>query len=96
MNGDVLGFIAFDEILRLVFGGVVGVALERHIGNHFLYDSAADAVCFRIPGCVIAVLNVLAISSVATERETHAAKQWSGEKRCQPRFQRHEGYCVLA
>lgn len=53
MNCDVIGFIALDEILGLFFGGVVGVALERHIGNDFLHDSAANSTCFRIPFDVI-------------------------------------------
>ena len=96
MNCDVVGFIALDEILGLFFAGVVGVAFQSHVGDQFLYDSAPDPACFRIPSYVIAAFDVLAISSVATEREMHAAKQWSGEKRCQPCFQRHEGYCVLA
>lgn len=54
MNCDVICFIALDEILGLLFGGVVGVALEFHVGNQFLYDSAGDPACFRIPGDVIA------------------------------------------
>lgn len=54
-----IGFIAFDEILGLLFGGVVGVALEFHVGNHFLYDSAADPAYFRIPGYVIAAFERL-------------------------------------
>ncbi len=53
MNCDVIGFIAFDEILGLLFGGVVGVALEFHVGNDFPYDSAADSAGFRIPGYLI-------------------------------------------
>lgn len=59
MNGDVIGFIAFDEVLGLLFGGVAGVALESHVGNHFPYDSAADPSCFRIPGYVIAAFERL-------------------------------------
>jgi hypothetical protein len=53
VNSDVIGFIALDEILGLFFGGVVGVAFERHIGNDFLHDSAANSTCFRIPFDVI-------------------------------------------
>lgn len=53
MNCDVIGFVALDEILGLFFGGVVRVALERHIGNDFLHDSPANATCFRIPFNVI-------------------------------------------
>jgi hypothetical protein len=54
VNCDVIGFIALDEILRLFFGGVVGIALEFHVRNHFLYNGAADLACFRIPFDVIA------------------------------------------
>lgn len=53
MNSDVVGFIALDEILGFFSGGVVGVALESHIGNDFLHDSAANSTCFRIPFDVI-------------------------------------------
>jgi hypothetical protein len=35
VNGDVIGFIALNEILGLFFGGVVCVALEVHVGNRF-------------------------------------------------------------
>ena len=59
MNCDVIGFIALDEILRLFFGGVVGIALEFHVGNHFLYNGAADPACFRIPSYVIAAFERL-------------------------------------
>ena len=54
MNRDVIGFIALDEILGRLLGGVMGVALEFHVGNHFLHDRAADSAGFRIPGYVIA------------------------------------------
>jgi hypothetical protein len=53
VNSDVVGFIALDEILGFFSGGVVGVALESHIGNDFLHDSAANSTCFRIPFDVI-------------------------------------------
>jgi len=59
MNCDVIGLIALDEILGFFFCGVVGIALERHVGNDFLHDSAAYAACFRIPFDVIAALERL-------------------------------------
>jgi hypothetical protein len=37
----------------------VGVALEFHIGNDFLHDSAANSTCFRIPFDVVAALERL-------------------------------------
>ena len=96
MNCDVIGFIALDEILGFFFGGVVGVALEFHIGNDFLHDNAANSTCFRVPFDVVATLERLGHLSVATERKLHPAKRWSGEKRCQPCLQHHEEYRVLA
>ena len=59
MNCDVVGFIALDEILGLVFSGVVRVALHFDVGDRFLHDSAADAPCFRIPSYVIAAFESL-------------------------------------
>ena len=59
MNCDVVGFIALDEILGLFFAGVVGVAFQSHVGDQFLYDSAPDPACFRIPSYVIAAFERL-------------------------------------
>ena len=42
MNCDVVGFIALDEILGFVFGGVVECSFKFHFGNDFLHDSAAN------------------------------------------------------
>ncbi len=61
MNCDVIGFIALDEILGFFFGGVVRIALVRHIGNNFLHDSAANSTCFRIPFDVITTFEHFAI-----------------------------------
>ena len=49
VNCDVIGFIALDKILGLFLGGVAGVALECHVGNDFVHDSATNPACFRIP-----------------------------------------------
>lgn len=95
MNCDVIGFIAFDEILGLLFGGVVGVALERHIGDNFPHDSAANSTCFRIPFDVITAFERRGHLSVATESKMHPAKQWSRGKRYLRRLQHHEEYRVL-
>ena len=96
MKCDVIGFIAVDEILRFFFGGVVGVAFEFHFGNDFLHDRAANSTCFRVPFDVIASFEGLGHLSLATERELHPAKQWSGEKRCQRYLRHREEYRVLA
>lgn len=91
-----IGFIAFDEILGLLFGGVVGVALERLIGNDLPHDSAANSTCFRIPFDVITAFERCRHLSVATETKMHPAKQWSRGKRYLRRLQHHEEYRVLA
>ena len=44
-----LRLVAFDEVLRLVFRGMVDVAIDRHIGDDFLKDDAADSSGFGIP-----------------------------------------------
>jgi len=53
VDGDVVGLITLDEILRFVFRGVVDVAFESHIGNNFLQDNAANSTRFRVPFNVV-------------------------------------------
>ncbi len=96
MNCYVIGFVAFDEILGFFFGGVVRVALEHHIGNDFLHNSAANSTCFRIPFDVITAFERLWHLSVATESKMHRAKQWSRGKRYLRCLLHHEEYRVLA
>jgi hypothetical protein len=38
-----VSLIALDEILGFFFGRVMGVALERYVGNDFLHDSTANS-----------------------------------------------------
>ena len=71
MNCDVIGFVALDEVLRLFLGSVVGVAFEFHFGNDFLYDSAANSTCFRVPFDVVATFERLGHLSVATEQRMY-------------------------
>jgi hypothetical protein len=75
VNGDVIGFIALDEILGFLFSGVVRVAFEFHIGNHFLHYNAANSTCFRVPFDVIATFERLGHFSVATERKIHPTRR---------------------
>jgi hypothetical protein len=48
VDGHVLGLVAFDKVLGLVFRGMMDVAVDRHIGDDFLEDDAADSSGFRI------------------------------------------------
>jgi hypothetical protein len=41
-----VSLIALDEILGFFFGRVMGVALQRYVGNDFLHDSTANSTCF--------------------------------------------------
>ena len=91
-----VGFIALDEILGLPFGGVVRVALEFHIGDDFLHDSAANPARFRIPFDVIAAFERLGHLCVAINLEMHLARQWLREKRYQQCIQHREEYRLLA
>lgn len=83
MNRNVIGLIALDEILWFFFGGVVRVAFEFDIGNHFLHDSAANSACFRVPLDVIATFEDRRHLSVATEGKMLPARRLSGGKRYQ-------------
>jgi hypothetical protein len=75
VNGDVVGFVALDQILRFFFGGVMSVAFEYHIGHNSLRDSAANWTCFRIPFDVIAAFERLGHLCIAIEPKMHLAKQ---------------------
>lgn len=59
VNCKVVRLVAFDEVLGLFFGGMVGVTLEFLIGNDFLHKSAANSTCFRVPGYTIATFEHL-------------------------------------
>jgi len=96
VNCDVIGFIALDEILGLFFAGMVGVAFQFYVGDQFLYDSAPDPACFRIPSYVIAAFERLGHLPIATESRMNPATQWSGGKRYLRCLQHHEEYRVLA
>lgn len=75
MNCDMVGLIAFDEILGHLFRGMVGVAFERHIRNNFLHDSTANSACFRVPCDVIATFEDLRHLPTPIERKIHPAMQ---------------------
>ena len=53
MHGDMLGFIAFDFILRLVRTGVMRVPLVIHVSRMDPDDPAADMPGLGIPRDVI-------------------------------------------
>ena len=54
MHRDMVGLIAGDLILRLVFAGTLHVPFVIHVLDVDPDDLAADVPCFRIPGHVIA------------------------------------------
>jgi hypothetical protein len=54
VQGDVIGFVAFDFVLRLIFARMMDVAFVVHIFGVDPHDFAADAASFRTPTNVIA------------------------------------------
>ena len=54
MRGNVVGFVAFDFVLRLRRAGVVRVALVRKISGVDLADGARHPAGFGIPPYVVA------------------------------------------
>jgi len=54
MGGDVIGFVAFDFILWVVFGGMVGIAFIIEIGSVDLDDCSGYFSGFGVPAYFIA------------------------------------------
>ena len=48
-----IGFIAFNFILRIVFGSMMRIAFIVEIGSMDFYDRARYMTCFRIPAYMI-------------------------------------------
>jgi hypothetical protein len=59
VDRHVVGLVAPDEILRLVFRGMMDVALEGNVRSDFLENDAPNPAGFRIPRYVIAPLERL-------------------------------------
>ena len=49
VDGDMVGFQALDDVLRIGFGGVVRVALESDVGDDLSHDSASNPSGLRVP-----------------------------------------------
>jgi hypothetical protein len=56
MGGDVVGFVAFYFVLRVVDGGVVSVTFVIEIFGVNFDDPATDASSFGVPTYVVADL----------------------------------------
>jgi hypothetical protein len=54
MEGDMVGFIALDFILRLILARVVGIAFVVDVFGVHPHHSAADAASLGIPADMIA------------------------------------------
>lgn len=54
MHGDMVGFIAFDFILRLIWSGVMRVSFVIYVLGMDLDNFPADMSGLGIPGDVIA------------------------------------------
>src|SRR6516225_6785307 len=58
VDRQVVGLVALDNVLRLLFRGVPLVALEDDLPGHFLLDRPPDPPCLRVPLDMIARLEV--------------------------------------
>jgi hypothetical protein len=74
-----IGFVAFDEILRFFLRGVVYVALKPNVGDNFFEDDAANSSCFRVPFDVIATFEHLGHVKIELRNRTgEECKELSG------------------
>ena len=56
MRSNMIGFIAFDLVLQIIFTGMMCIAFIVEIGSVDFYDLSGYMSCFRIPSHVIADL----------------------------------------
>lgn len=59
MHGDMVGFVALNFVLRLIFSGVVRMPLIISILSMYFDNPAADMPSFGIPGDVIAHFKIM-------------------------------------
>jgi hypothetical protein len=49
VNGNVVGFVASDEILWFILCGMMDVTFDPDVRSDFSDDDAANSACLRIP-----------------------------------------------
>src|ERR1700687_3090890 len=59
VHGQMVGRVAFDQILRFLLRGADRVALERDGRGDLLLDRSPDVACFRVPPHLISNFKVL-------------------------------------
>lgn len=75
MQGDVIGFIAFDCVLRFVGARVMSIAFVVDVPGVHFDDPAADAAGFGIPAHVIADLEVPGHRRFAVTPSAHQGRR---------------------
>src|SRR5262245_1172776 len=65
VQGDVVGLLALDLVLRVVLARMVDVSLPVHVFRMHLDDPAADASGLRVPGHMIAHLELFRHAPIA-------------------------------
>jgi hypothetical protein len=58
VDRQVVGLVALDDVLRLLFGGVPFVAFENNLRRRFLLDRSSNPPGFRIPLNMVAALEI--------------------------------------
>lgn len=59
MNGNVVGFVALDDVLRVFFGSVAHIPTPQNLFSDFLSDYAAHPASFGIPSDTVANFELL-------------------------------------
>lgn len=53
MQGDVIGLVAFDLVLRIILARMMDVTLVAHVARMYSHDTTADSASLRVPTYVI-------------------------------------------
>ena len=59
VNCNMIGFVAFDDVLRVVLRSMVNIAFESSVGDYLPEDHSANLACFGVPLNVVAGLEHL-------------------------------------
>jgi hypothetical protein len=59
VQGDMVSFVAFDLVLRIIYGGVMDVSFVVDVPGMYSNDSTGYPTGFRVPAYVIADFEAL-------------------------------------
>lgn len=96
VDRHMIGLVALDDVLRLLFGSVPLVAFEHDLRGHFLLDRASNSACLGVPFDVIASFECSCHRSAPERFTTNHAEASAGSDRRKAAFSFEDTFRGLA